>query len=116
MKFIISVIIIALLSFAICLYLPWWSISIVGFIVSLLIPQSSTMSFLSGFFALLLLWGGLSLWISYNNDHILAHKISLVIFKIDNPYLLMLTTALIGAIISGMGATTASFLKNKKVI
>ena len=75
MKFIISILLIALLSFAACLYLPWWSIAIVAFIVAALIPQSPGMSFLTGFLALFLLWGLLSFSISSSNEHILSHKV-----------------------------------------
>ncbi len=111
MKFIISLILTALLGFVACLYLPWWSIAITAFIIAALIPQRPVKAFLTGFIALFLLWGGLSFWISNNNEHILAHKISLLILKMDNPYLLILTTALIGALVAGFAALTGSFLR-----
>ena len=114
MKFIISIILIMLLSFAVCLYFPWWSIAIAAFAVAALVPQGAGKSFLSGFIALFLLWGGLSFWISNNNDHILAHKISQVILKVDNPLLLIFATALIGALVAGLAAVTASFLRGRK--
>ena len=114
MKFIISFILTALLSFAACLYLPWWSIAITAFIIAVLIPQRPWKSFLAAFFALFLLWGGLSYWISNNNDHILAHKISLLILKMDEPYLLILATALMGALVSGFAALSGSYLKKRK--
>ena len=76
MKFIVSLILIAFISFAACLYFPWWSVAIVAFFVAALIPQGAGKSFFTGFVALFLLWGGLSFWISNNNDHILAHKVS----------------------------------------
>ncbi|MBA2250365.1 MAG: hypothetical protein H0W12_09255 [Chitinophagaceae bacterium] len=114
MKFIVSLILIILLSFCACLYLPWWSIAIVAFIVTALIPQGAGKSFLAGFIALFLLWGGLSYWISVNNHHLLAHRVSLLILKMDNPYLLMLVTSLIGALVAGFAALTGSFLRNRK--
>jgi len=115
MKFISSLFLIALLSFAACFYLEWWSIAIVAFLVAILIPQSPGMSFLTGFLALFLLWGLLSFWISSSNEHILAHKVSMIILTIDNPYLLMLASALIGALVAGLAAITGSFLRKKKV-
>ena len=57
MKFFVSLLLTALLSFAAGLYLPWWSIAIAAFIVAALIPQSAVKSFLTGFTALFLLWG-----------------------------------------------------------
>jgi hypothetical protein len=104
-----------LLSFAACLYFPWWSIAVAAFIVSALISQSPGKSFASGFIALFLLWGGLCFWISNNNDHILAHKVSLLILKMDNPILLIFATGLIGAVIAGFAAITGSFLSGRKV-
>lgn len=114
MKFIISLILTILLSFAACLFFPWWSIALAAFVVAALIPQKPFKSFLTGFIALLLLWGGLSFWISNNNDHILAHKVSQLILKVDNPYLLILATALIGALVAGFAALAGSYLRKTK--
>lgn len=111
MKFFISLILTALLSFALCLFLPWWSIAVAAFVVAVLIPQNPGRSFLTGFISLFLLWGGLSFWISNNNDHILAHKVSQLIVKMDNPYLLILATALIAALVAGFAALAGSFLR-----
>ncbi len=114
MKFTVSIILIALLSFAACLFLPWWSIAIAAFIVAVAIPQTPGKSFLAGFAALFLLWGGLSYWISSNNQHLMAHKISLLLIKVDNPYYLIAATALIGALVGGLAALTGSFLRKAK--
>ena len=116
MKFIISIIITILLSFCACLYFPWWSIAIIAFLVAALIPQTPVVSFFSGFIALLVLWGILSFWISTNNDHILAHRVSLLLFKIDNPFLLILSSALIGALVEGFAAITASYIRPSRFI
>ena len=114
MKFFASLILTALLSFAACLYLPWWSIAIAAFIVAALIPQGAVKSFLTGFTALFLLWGGLSFWISNNNEHLLAHKVSMVLLKMDNPWVLIFATAIIGALVAGFGALSGSFLRKSK--
>ncbi|MDP4285653.1 MAG: hypothetical protein Q8891_14635 [Bacteroidota bacterium] len=114
MKLIISIILIILLSFCACLYFPWWSIAIVAFIVAALIPQNPGISFIVGFVALFLLWGGLSFWINSNNDGILAKRVSLLIFKNESPLLLIFITALIGALIGGFAALTASFIRPVK--
>jgi hypothetical protein len=114
MKFITSLILTALLSFSACLFLPWWSIAIAAFIVAALIPQHPGKAFFTAFLALLLLWSGLSYWMSSNNDHILAHKVSLLILKMDNPYLLILATAIVGALVAGLGALSGSLLRKSK--
>lgn len=114
MKFTISLILIIFLSFAACLYLPWWSIAFAAFIVSVLIPQRPGRAFLTGFLALLLLWSGLSWWISNGNDHILAHKISVLILKMDSPYLLIFATGLIGGLVAGFAALAGSYIRKTK--
>jgi len=111
MKFFISILLIALLSVAAGLYLPWWTIAIVAFIVAAAIPQQPGKAFLAGFIALFLLWAALSFFISSNNEHVLAHKVSLLILKIDSPVLLVTATALIGAVVAGLGALSGSYLR-----
>lgn len=113
MKFATSILLILLFSFLACLYFPWWSIAIVAFVVSVLIPQKPNAAFFSGFIALFLLWGILSFWISTNNNHILAHRVSLLILKTDSSLLLILLTALIGAVVGGLAALTGSFIHSK---
>ncbi len=68
-------------------------------------------SFLAGFVALFLLWGGLSWYISSSNNDLLAHKVSLLILKMDSPMLLILATALIGALVAGLAALSGSFVR-----
>lgn len=111
MKFIISLVLIALLSVSACLYLPWWSIAIVAFIVAALIPQHPGKSFLTGFIAILLLWGSLAWFISSNNNHLLAHKVSMIILKTDSPFVLIVATALIGSLVAGFAALSGSYLR-----
>ena len=114
MKFIISLILTALLSFGACLYLPWWSIAIAAFIVAALIPQKPGKAFLAAFIALFLLWGAFSFWLSNNNEHLLAHKVSVLILKMDSPYLLILATALIGGLVAGFAALSGAYLRKSK--
>ncbi len=111
MKFVISILLIALLSVAACLYLPWWSIAIVAFIVSACIPQRPSKAFITGFIALFILWGALSWYISSSNKHLMAHKVSMIIFKADSPFALIAATAVIGALVAGFGALSGSYLR-----
>jgi hypothetical protein len=111
MKFIVSILLIALLSVAACLYLPWWSIAIVAFIVAAVIPQRPLKSFFTGFISLFLLWGSLAWFLSSNNNHLLAHKISLLFLKMDNPFFLIAVTAMIGALVAGVASLAGSFVR-----
>lgn len=115
MKFIISIFLTALLSFVSCLYFPWWSIAIVAFVIAILIPQRAGINFIAAFIAIFFLWASVAFWISNNNGHILAHKISLLILKVDNPFLLIFVTAFIGGVVAGFAAMTGSYLHPKKI-
>jgi len=110
MKFIVSLLLTAFLSYVSGLFLPWWSIAVAAFLVSAFVPQRSFVSFITGFIAIFLLWGIMSWMISADNHDILAHRVSLLIFKNDNPLLLILTTALTGALVAGFAALAGSFL------
>lgn len=110
MKFIVSILLTALLSFVCCLYLPWWSIAIAAFVVTAFIHQRAGKAFLTGFLGVFFLWATLAWYISSRNEHILAHKVSVLIIQTDNVSLLILVTALIGGIVGGLGALTGSYL------
>lgn len=114
MKFTLSFILTVLLSFTFCLFLPWWSIAIAAFIVAALIPQKPGKAFATAFTALLVLWGCLCFWISFNNDHILAHKVSILILKMDSPVLLISVTTMIGSTVAGFAALMGNSIRVKK--
>jgi len=114
MKFFVSCILTMVLSFAACLFFPWWSIAIAAFVVAALIPQKPGKAFVTGFVALFVWWGVLSFWISYRNDHILAHKISQLILQMDNPILLIVATAFIGALVAGFASLAGSYLRKTR--
>ncbi|HRN57561.1 MAG TPA: hypothetical protein PLL71_13970 [Agriterribacter sp.] len=111
MKFTVSIILTALLSFVACLYLPWWSIAVVSFLIAVIIFQKPYMAFIAGFVSLLLLWGGLAWWISTANDHLLAHKIAVLVIKADSPLLLVGLTALTGGLVAAFAALSGALLR-----
>ena len=113
MKFLVSVLLIALLSFAACLYLPWWSVAVMAFLVTALIHQNNLLSFLSGFVAILLLWTIMAFAISSGNDNILAHRASSLIIAVDSPFLLALISGLIGSLTAGAAALAGSYVRKK---
>lgn len=108
-KFIVSMLLIMLLAFACGLYLPWWSIAVASFVVSISIYQPPFRSFLNGFLAVLLLWLILILLINSSNHNILAPKVSAVIGFGET--LLIVMSCVIGAVVGGFGALTGSLLR-----
>ena len=112
MKFLVSILLTALLAFALGLYLPWWSIAVAAFVVAACIHLKPGFSFLSGLVALFLLWGIMAWARSAANNDILAEKMSVMVLKSDNSFLLILVTALIGAIVGGLAALSGSLLRS----
>jgi hypothetical protein len=114
MKFLISTLLIALLSFLSGMYLPWWGFALAAFLVSALIPQRPGLSFLSGFLALFLLWAVLSWSIDAPNNSILSVKIAQILPLGGSTILLILITAFVGALVGGGAALTGAFIQKKR--
>jgi len=111
LRYILSILLTALLSLLAGLYLPWWGIAVAAFIVSILIPQKPSMSFLSGFIGVFLLWEILAWWTDYKNNSILSHKIAEIFPLGGSNVLLILLTSLVGAMVAGLGALTGSYMR-----
>lgn len=110
-KFLVSVALIALLSFVAGLFMPWWSLALGAFAVSALIPLKPFHSFLAGFLGIFLLWGGIALGIDQMNNSILSAKIAAVLPLGGSVTVLILVTAFIGALVGGGAAITGSFIR-----
>lgn len=94
--------------------MDWWAIAIAAFIVAVFIHQKPMKSFLTGFIALLLLWGGLSWWIDMKNEHVLSHRMASVLPFGGSVLLMILVTALIGALVAGFASMAGSYIREKK--
>jgi len=114
MKFTVTVLLIAALSFLSGLYLPWWGFALASALVSALIPQRPGIAFLSGFVAVFLLWGLLAWSIDAANNSILSKKIAQILPLGGSPALLILVTALVGALVGGGAALTGSYLQKTR--
>ena len=113
MKILVAIILTALLSFVAGLYFPWWSIAIAAFASVLLIPLASARAFLAGFLGVFLLWFLLALWIDVKNQHILSKKIAEIFPLGGSSFAIILVTAFIGALVGGLAALSASFLRKR---
>ena len=111
MKFVVALLLTALLSYAAGLISPWWTIAVAAFVVAAFIHQKPYKAFLSGFLSLFLLWGIQSFYIDYNNGHLLATKVASVLPLGGSALLLIFITAFIGGITAGMAALTGSLLR-----
>ncbi len=110
-KFLVSTLLIALLSFVCGLFLPWWAFALVAFLVSALIPLRPLAAFFAGFLAIFLLWGGMAWGIDWMNNSILSAKIAAILPLGGSVIALILVTAFVGALVGGGAAVTGSFIK-----
>jgi hypothetical protein len=111
MKLLLSTLLIAALSFIAGLYLPWYSIAIVAFLVSLFFNQNIGSGFLAGFLGVFILWAALSFWINAGNEGILSHKIAQLLPLGGSSLLLIIVTALVGGLVGGFAAMAGSSLR-----
>ncbi len=116
MKFIITILVSALLAYAVGIYgnLPWWSFVITNLLVAAAIPQKPFLSFLSGALAVGLLWMTLAIILDQGNDHILSTKVAQILPLKGSYVLLISITSIVGALLGGLAALTGSFVRASK--
>src|SRR3954447_6335153 len=102
MKFINALLLTALSGYLFPLFLPWWSYTITSFLVAVFIHQRPWKAFLAGFIALLLLWGIYAIVIDNANQHILSTKVAQILPLKGSSIALIITTAIVGGLLSGM--------------
>jgi hypothetical protein len=111
MKFIIVVLLTALLGFAAPLYFSWWSFAVCSFIITLLIRQKPLIAFLATFLGLFLLWGIMAMMLDNANHHLLSQKIAMILPLHGSSFLLIVITAFIGGLVSGFSGLTGSLIR-----
>lgn len=111
MRTVVAVLLIAVFSFIAGLYLPWWSIAPVAFLVALLLGLGVGRGFVAGFLGIFLLWALLAFWIDAKNESILSTKIAHLFPLGGSSLLLILITALIGALVGGFAAMAGGSLR-----
>jgi hypothetical protein len=111
MKFIVVILLTALLGYAAPLYFSWWSFAVCSFIIALLIHQKPFFAFIATFLGLFLLWGIMAMMIDNANNHLLSQKIAQVLPLNGSSILLILITAFIGGLVSGFAGLTGSLAR-----
>jgi len=103
--------IILVLSFAGSYFLPWWGVAIVAFLAAYFIGKKPGQSFWSGFGAVFICWTILALLKSIPNDNILADRV-IQLFPLPHNWIyLLVITALIGGLVSGMASLSGVLLR-----
>ncbi|MEP6684417.1 MAG: hypothetical protein ABJA35_14205 [Parafilimonas sp.] len=114
MKFIVVIILTALLGYAAPLYFSWWSFAVCSFIIAFFVHQKPFIAFVATFLGLFLLWGIMAMMIDNANNHLLSQKIAQVLQLNGSSILLILITALVGGLVSGFAGLSASLARKPR--
>jgi hypothetical protein len=116
MKFLVSLLLIGLLSYAAFLFAaetPWWMFAVGAFIAGISIKQKAYAAFFAGFLAVFLLWGFLTWQMDVANQGLFSTKMAGILKLGSSSWSLILVSAAIGGITAGLAAATGSFLRKK---
>jgi len=112
MKFLFSILTVALLCFVAEYFMPWWAIAVVSFLVSLFAKYEPGKGFLMGFCGVGLCWLGIAAAKNGANEHILASRMA-ELFHLPGQVFFLAVTVILGALIGGLFAWSGSLiLKN----
>lgn len=114
MRPIIAFLLTGILSYIAGLYYPWWSLAVVAFVIALIIHQKPVAAFFTAFISLYVLWFSLAFFRDMANDHILGNRMSELFLQEKTPVLMAVITGFVGAIVAGLAALSASFLRYKR--
>lgn len=115
MKAFLHFLLIAVGSYFAGMVLPWWIVAPVAFVVTLALPLSPLKSFFSALLAIFVLGMILAFYMDVRNDHILSNRMSELILGVKAPPLLGAISALLGALIAGFAASSAAYLRARRV-
>ena len=113
MKFILSILLVALVTYAIGIYgaLPWWSFVVTNLIIAIALPIKPLQSFIAGALGVGALWAGLAFGIDMANNHILSIKVAQILPLGGSYIALIIVTAFVGALLGGLASLTGSFVR-----
>lgn len=112
MRFLISIVAIAFVSFVAQLFLPWWSLAIVAFLIGLISSQKALSSFISGFLGIAIVWWSYALFIDIKTASILSEKIAQIL-SVEIPVVLILITGVTSGLVGGFAALSGSLIRSK---
>lgn len=107
---ILLMILIAVFTWLLALFMPWWSLAIPCFILGELLGRSGFKSFIYGFLGVGLLWFVQALLIHTSNTGVLTGRIA-DLFSLPHPYLVIVLTLLIGGLAGGSSTLTGYLFK-----
>lgn len=101
MRILISIIAIIVLGYILQLATPWWGIALAAMIVTYVLNKNYWISFLVGFLAVFILWGGFALIKDLSNESLLSAQVGDLLQGLPSVALIALT-GLIGGLVGGL--------------
>ena len=111
MNFIFRILLIGITSYYVVESLPWWSIILIPFILGLIFEDNFLSHFLSSFIGTSVAWLFLMLSFDLETQSVLSGKI-IDVLEISSVNFLIISTSVIGGIVSGLGSLTGISLRN----
>ncbi|MBK7762284.1 MAG: hypothetical protein IPI46_02795 [Bacteroidetes bacterium] len=109
-KLVITLFLIAIISSILQSFMPWWSLTIPCFILGLIAKLKPLRSFVAGFIGIALSWTIMILIRDYPNQHLLSKKLATLFPFEGNHILFIMFCVLIGGMVGGLFAWSASVL------
>ena len=113
MKFLLTILAIWVIAFAVGTISPWWAVAVVAFVVALFAGHRPGSGFLAGFLGVGLYWLCIVLYRDAANEHILAGRMA-VLFHLPGAYAFAAVTAIVGALVGGLSAWAGSLLSTRR--
>jgi hypothetical protein len=101
MRFIIAIILTALLAGITTWLLPWWMIAVSAFLVMLIISLKPLGGFFAGFLGIAILWLTIVVMKDMGNAHVLSGRMA-KLFGLPNATLFLVVTVFLGGLIGGL--------------
>ena len=104
-------ILIFVLASAVQLDLPWWSLTLVSFVVGLAIAPTGRVAFWAAFSGTGLSWLVPAIWLSHQNDDLLAHRVAQLLPLGGSVPGLLVVTGVVAGLAGGLAGLAGAWLR-----
>lgn len=113
MRILTTILLIALLSAIVQMLLPWWSVAIVAFGTTAILPIAPGKAFLAGFAGVGFWWLLAFLWRDVPNHQILSVRMA-ELFHLPGSVWFIVVTVLVGALTGGVAGTAGALVNRQR--
>lgn len=110
MKATFAFILILILGTLASLFLPWWTISVVCFLVGMTFLDTGWQAVIVGFVSVLLIWSIAAVYQSYFNDFILLNRMGKLL-EMPSASIVIVITAVIGGLVGMLSTLSGYYLQ-----